>query len=56
MAFDANELSLLMGAYSPTRVEDSAMLCGPGPDTNLEWAEHGAHLEPCSDADTLLAD
>jgi len=52
MAFDANELSLLMGAYSPTRAEDSATLCGPGPDTNLEWAEHGARLEPCLDADT----
>lgn len=55
MAFDANDLSLLMVDHSPARGEnheDDATLCGPGPGsagTNLGWGSHGAHPEACLD-------
>jgi hypothetical protein len=52
MAFDTNDLSVLMVDHSPTRAEgheDDATLCGPGPGTNLGWGSHGAHPDACMD-------
>ncbi|KAK4035030.1 hypothetical protein C8A01DRAFT_38485 [Parachaetomium inaequale] len=52
MAFDTNDLGLLMVDHSPTRAEgheDDATLCGPGPGTNLGWGFHGAHPDACMD-------
>ncbi|KAK0641434.1 hypothetical protein B0T16DRAFT_461498 [Cercophora newfieldiana] len=50
MAFDANDLSMLLVDHSPTRAEgheDDATLCGPGSGTNMGWGSHSAQPKSC---------